>query len=134
GIAGGRLDAGAARPELAGALGLRDHGQADAVLDAAARVELLELGEDGGLDSGGDLVEAHKGCVADEVENGLREFHLFSALRAAGGTLIADSIPRSARCSAPNQRKKTTPAATPSVTLPKIISSAPAIVWSMSAV
>jgi hypothetical protein len=40
----------------------------------------------------------------------------------------------SERRSPPNQRKNTTPAAIPSVTLPNTISTAPAIVWSMSAV
>ena len=46
GVAGGRLDDRAARLEQAGALGRLDHRQADAVLDRAARVEHLELGQE----------------------------------------------------------------------------------------
>ena len=45
-----------------------------------------------------------------------------------------DSIPRSEPCSAPNQRKKIARAATAIVTLPKIISTAPAMVWSITGV
>ena len=45
GVAAGRLDDGPARLEEAGALGGLDHRQADAVLDRAAGVEHLQLGE-----------------------------------------------------------------------------------------
>src|SRR5205807_1144984 len=45
-----------------------------------------------------------------------------------------DSIPWSERCSPPNQRKKMVSAATAIVTLPKIIRTAPAMVWSITTV
>ena len=46
GVAGGRLDDRPARLQLPLALGLLDHREADPVLDRAAGVEVLELGED----------------------------------------------------------------------------------------
>ena len=46
GVAGRRLDDRAARLEQAGPLGRLDHRQPDPVLDRAARIEHLELGED----------------------------------------------------------------------------------------
>ena len=49
GVARGRLDDRAARLELPLALGLLDHREADPVLDRAARVQVLELGEDAGV-------------------------------------------------------------------------------------
>jgi hypothetical protein len=49
GVAGGRLDDRAARLELPVALGLLDHREPDPVLDRAAGVEVLELGEDAGV-------------------------------------------------------------------------------------
>src|SRR5207302_6014272 len=102
-----------------------DHGQADAVFDTAARIQLLQLGEDGRLDTGRDLVEPDERGVPDEIKNALVVLHR---------TPTRDSIPRSARCSPPNQRKKMARAATASVIFPKIISTAPAIVWSIRAV
>ncbi len=49
-LPGGRLDDRPARLELPVALGRLDHREADAVLDRAARVEVLELGEDARAD------------------------------------------------------------------------------------
>ena len=46
GVAAGRLHDRAARLELAGTLGPLHHGQPDPVLDRAAGVQVLELGED----------------------------------------------------------------------------------------
>src|SRR5207244_12481683 len=60
GVARGRLDDRAAGLELAGPFGLLDHGQPDAVLDAAAGVQLLELGQDRGPNTSCDLVQDRK--------------------------------------------------------------------------
>ncbi len=69
GVARGRFDDGPPRPQLSAPLGVLDHRQADPVLDAASWVQLLELGQDGGPDTGGDLVQADQRGVPDEVEN-----------------------------------------------------------------
>ena len=76
GVAGRRLDDGAARLEQALALGRLDHRQADAVLDRAARVEHLELGQEERLALGrtqvaGDPADPDERRVADQVEDRL---------------------------------------------------------------
>ncbi len=70
GVAGGGLDDGAARPQLAVPLGRLDHGQADPVLDRSARVQVLELGNDAGRQAAGHPLQADQRGVADQVENG----------------------------------------------------------------
>jgi hypothetical protein len=75
GIAGGRLDDDTARLEATVALGGVDHGATDAVLHARERVEELELHEDLGLETFGDLVEAHERGVADGVEDAVIDSH-----------------------------------------------------------
>ncbi len=50
GVAAGRLHDGPARRQQSVALGGLDHGQGDAVLRRAARVEQLELGDEGALE------------------------------------------------------------------------------------
>ena len=74
GVARRRLDDRAARLEQAGALGRLDHRQADPVLDRAARVERLELGEDERLvleaaEVAGDAGQPDERRVADEIED-----------------------------------------------------------------
>ena len=69
GVAGRRLDDGGAGLEHAALLGVLDHRERDAVLDAAAGVAALELGDDLGAALGHDAVEPHHRRVADEVEN-----------------------------------------------------------------
>ena len=66
GVAAGGLDDGGAGLEVAGALGVLDHGEGDAVLDAAAGVEQFEFEGDARLLAfqAGDLQER---CVPDEV-------------------------------------------------------------------
>ena len=54
------IESGRSRPI---ALGAFDHGQRDAVLDAAARIEELRLGEDG------LALEADQRRAADQIEN-----------------------------------------------------------------
>ena len=70
GVPGGRLDDGAARPELPLALGCLDHREPDPVLVRSARVEELELGEQGRRHGGAEAVEPHDRRRADEVEQG----------------------------------------------------------------
>ena len=81
GVARGRLDDDRAGPEDAARLGVLDHRQGDAVLDAAARVLALELDPD--LDARvEEPVDAEVGRVADGVEDGLG---LQGALLSDGG-------------------------------------------------
>ncbi len=68
GVARGRLDDGAAGLERAGALGVFDHGQGDAVLDRAAGVAALGLDPD--LVAGAEqAVDADVRRAADGLEN-----------------------------------------------------------------
>ncbi len=69
-VARGRLDDRAARLELPLALGLLDHREADPVLDRAARVEELELGEDPRVARRREPLEPDDRRAADEVEEG----------------------------------------------------------------
>ena len=54
------------------ALGRFDHGATDAVLDATARIEVLELPPDGGELGTGQAVEPHHGSVTNEIERCVR--------------------------------------------------------------
>ena len=85
GIAGRRLDDGAARTQQALPLSVLDHGEADAVFHAAARVQLLELGENGGAEPLGDLVQPDQRGVADQVEDALDVLHCQAILVMLGG-------------------------------------------------
>ena len=69
GVAGGRLDHGAAGLQAAVALGGIDHRQADPVLDRAAGVLRFELQEQR-AGAGVEPRHAHQRRVADELENG----------------------------------------------------------------
>ena len=55
--------------DLAVAFGGLDHGHADAVLHAAERIEKLALEGDGGVETGGDVVEPHERRVADGLDD-----------------------------------------------------------------
>ena len=68
GVPGGRLDDRAAGLQLPFALGRVDHRDRDPVLDRAARVEELELGEDGRRVVGHDVLEPNERGVADQLE------------------------------------------------------------------
>ena len=76
GVAAGGLDEGGdAGGDLAVALGGFDHGEADAVFDAGGGVVALQLEDDAGSGSGGDVVELHEGRVADEVGDAGGDVH-----------------------------------------------------------
>jgi len=60
--------------DLTPCLGLGDHGEGDAVLDAVGGVGGFELGDDFGAAFGGDLVEFDEGCVTDEFEDAVGDF------------------------------------------------------------
>ena len=83
GVTARRLDDRAARLEEAGSLGGLDHGQSDAVLDRAARVEHLQLGQDERLpirrpddiQVTRDTGQSDQRRVADQVEDGLGVVH-----------------------------------------------------------
>jgi hypothetical protein len=70
GVAGGRLDDGAARPQLALALRGLDHAQPDPILHRPARVQVLELGQHRRRQALGDPLQAHDRRVSDQVEHG----------------------------------------------------------------
>ena len=65
----GRLDDRAARLQQPVALGRLDHRQADPVLDRAAGVQVLELGEDRAGHVAGDAIEPDDRGAADELED-----------------------------------------------------------------
>ena len=67
GVAAGRLQDHGVLVDQAGRLGGLDHVQADAVLDAAAGVEELQLGNHVGVAAFGQAVDAHQRRVADEL-------------------------------------------------------------------
>ena len=75
GVAGGALDDGAARLQLAGLLGGVDDGLADAVLDAVGRVVELQLRDDGAGQALGNAVQLHQRGAADEVGDVLVDGH-----------------------------------------------------------
>ena len=58
-----------------------DHGQGGAVLDASARVEVLELGQEMAAKMSPGSVEAHQGCVADEIDQVVSDVHRRPLLR-----------------------------------------------------
>jgi hypothetical protein len=70
GVSGGRLDDRPAGPELALALGLLDHRQADPVFHRAAGVQVLELREDLRAAGRRELGQAYDRAAADEFEDG----------------------------------------------------------------
>ena len=70
GVAGGRLDDGAARAQAAVAFGGLDHADADAILDRAARVEVFELGDNRGGDVSGERLQAHQRSPSDQLDHG----------------------------------------------------------------
>ncbi len=78
GVATGRLDdraTGLQQPLLLGSI---DHLGRDPVLDRPARVEVLDLGQHGGLNALGDMVQLHQGGVAHDVDDGFCVAHAFS--------------------------------------------------------
>ena len=70
GIARGRLDDRPSTAELAVALRVLDHLQADPVLVRAARVQVLELDEQGRAELAADLLEPDDRRPADQIEEG----------------------------------------------------------------
>jgi hypothetical protein len=70
GVAGRGLDDRAAGLQLAFPFGLLDHREADPVLDRAAGIDVLQLGEESRLDACADRVETDDRRVADELEDG----------------------------------------------------------------
>ena len=67
------------------ALGVLDHGEADAVLHAPAGVELLELGKHERPEPLGDLAQPDQRGVADQVEDALDVLHCPAILVPAAG-------------------------------------------------
>ena len=79
GVAAGRLDDDGVLFEHAALFGVLDHGHADAVLDAAERIEKFALEQNGGSQAGGDFVQVDQRRAADGfddvVVNASHKFH-----------------------------------------------------------
>ena len=75
GVARGRLDDRAARLQPALPLGRLDHGQGRAVLDAAAGVEVLELGQEMAGNIAAGPVQRQQRGLADEVQKAIGHLH-----------------------------------------------------------
>ena len=90
GVAGRGLDDGAARPQPAAALGLGDHGQADAILDAAAGVERLELDVHPRLESFRQAPQSHERRSAHGLEN--RFLHWLPRIESRPGLAILPAL------------------------------------------
>ncbi len=71
----GRLDDRAAGLQLPALLGRLDHAQRDAVLHRPAGVEVLDLGQDGRLDTCRDVAQPHQRGVADKTDHRIVELH-----------------------------------------------------------
>ena len=71
--------------------------QRDAVLDRAARVEQLELGDDLRLEPGGDAAQAHQRRLADRVQDRVSDVGLQRRVRGHG---CESTTPRGARTAA----------------------------------
>src|SRR5919198_3542681 len=95
GVSAGRLDDRAARLEQTLLLGGLDHPQRDPVLHAAARVEVLDLGQHGRLDVGRDVAQPDQRGVADQVSDGLVVVHGGALSRSAA--VVVDRPRRSLR-------------------------------------
>ena len=83
GVAGGRFDDGAAGLELAAGLGGVDHLDRDAVLGAAAGVEVLDLGRNRAGAFGDNGVQLHQRGIADELTDVPGDAHDVHRLRPA---------------------------------------------------
>ena len=93
GVARRGLDDRAPRLEVAGCLQGLDHGDPDAVLDRAAGVHHLHLGDDGGLDVLGEPVEPDHRGVTEECEDVRRDLTalLVTQVTASGGEVVVSS-------------------------------------------
>ena len=76
GVARGRLDDRAARLEQPGLLGRVDHRDGGPVLDAAAGVDHLDLGEQPAREVAPDPPQAHQRRVPDQVEDRVGDLHV----------------------------------------------------------
>src|SRR5262249_14087293 len=65
-----RLDDRAARPQPAAPLGLGDHGDGNAILDAAAGVHRLDLDADRGLHAFDNAAQLDQRCASDRLKDG----------------------------------------------------------------
>ena len=120
GVARGALDDGRAGPEQPVALGRLDHRRRGPVLDAPARVEELELGDERAGQVPADAVEAHHRGVADEVEERVGHLHRRPAVGERhdldpGEVLAVRQRPRrcAARSAAPRVRSFAATSAAP---------------------
>ncbi len=89
GIAGGGFDDDAVGLEQTAPLGILDHRQADAVLDAAAGIGPLQLHPDLDLVAGEQPVDANMGRVADGCQDVIR-LHCFSSRCELFRVLVRD--------------------------------------------
>ena len=99
GVAAGGLDDRSARTENPCLLTFVDHPDGDAVLDAAARVEVLDFRQDCGSDALSHPAQLDQRRVADQAHDGVVITHSVSLvdLAIAGGRLAEASNPRTDR-------------------------------------
>ena len=74
-----------------GGLGLLDHHHGRPILDAAARVEVLELGQQVAREIAPDMVEADERGVSDQVEHAVGNVHRRSRVVDAGRRHLSPS-------------------------------------------
>src|SRR5438128_1057255 len=65
----------APRLQHAPSLGIFDHPEPDPVLDAAARIQRLDLGQDRGAKPGGDAMKPHQRRVPDGLQDAAQDLH-----------------------------------------------------------
>jgi hypothetical protein len=75
GVAGRALDDHPAGAQLAGLFGVADDAPGGAILDRAARVEELGLGEDGAAGLGARLVQLDQRRAADGADEAVANIH-----------------------------------------------------------
>ena len=78
GVTAGGLDHGGAGPQQTRLLGGVDHRHGDAVLDAAGRIEELELGGDPGTRTVGHVAQPDEGRATDQLGDVVRDAHVGS--------------------------------------------------------
>ncbi len=98
GVARGRFDDGAAPPQQAVGLGGLDHGQGRPVLDAAARVEELELGQQLAGQVPADAVHPDQRGVADQLDQGVGGFDGRTGIGDPDGLDARPGVDREVAC------------------------------------
>ena len=105
GVAAGGLDDGGLVRQMSPPPRVVDHGQADAVLDAAARVERLQLADDRRAGALGDAAQLHERRAADQGGDVVCDLHLVRS--SAGRCQISYMGPPAPSCRSRSARSLT---------------------------